>query len=361
MLQLYKYEIPFKSEFKTGTGTVNKRIGIILVYKAENITAYGEIAPLPGFSDYNLDEILQIIKVVKPNIETALAKNTGKGFIKVLNNKHPIPSLLFGLNTLFKDFEAKKYGLSFAAELCETIETPKMVKSNAVLGIRTLQKSIQDANTAILEGFDTIKLKLGLNFDIEFEIIEKLRKEFPLIKIRIDGNQSWSVNEAIANLNALKKLDIEYCEQPILAGDIDGLAELRKKAGIKIAADESVRCFADAEKIIANNAADILIIKPMMFGTFEDIEKTYNLAASNGVELVFTTSLEHEIGRQVTAAMAGVWGSKKYAHGLATGSLFKSDYYNKSEIENGNFKISEGLGLNLDLSLSNNIFKELLI
>lgn len=353
MLRLYKYNIPFKRSLVTGSASIASREGLILVFDANHFFAYGEIAPLPGFSNYDLNEVIDAFAKIKPELESAIRNNTAATFLNDLRAKSPIPSLLFGINTLIKDYESKSNGYSMHTAITGNLQALEKVKCNAVIGIDTSENTLNLIKDKIQSGFDTIKVKMGRDFDLEYKIINQIRSEYPTLKIRVDGNENWDVNEAVDYLNKLEELEIEYCEQPISGNDIQNFIELKEKTKVKIAADELVRSYSDANEIIEKKAADILIIKPMLFGTFNDIAKTYELAKSNGIELVFTTSLENEIGRQTTAIIAGVWGSKLYAHGLATAALFSNRFQVSNEIDNGYFVLKQGPGLDLNLDYSN--------
>ncbi len=90
----------------------------------------------------------------------------------------------------------------------------------------------------------------------------------------------------------------------------------------------------------------------MMFGVFLDISVTKKLADSHGIDTVFTTSFENKIGRTTTAILASIWGSNVYAHGLSTGSLYKTEPCIPTEIHNGHYILNNkpGIGTHIDYS-----------
>ncbi len=348
MLRYFKYQLPLKTPFKTSSETLVQREGIILVFDHGNITAFGEIAPLPGFSEFDLNQILPILELNKKSIQSALIQGDGNQILHILNQIHAIPSLIFGLNTLLLDYRAKQAHQSMGQFLGGAQITT--VPCNAVLGISTIEQTIENAQQLVSQGFNTLKFKVGSNLSNELEILEYLRHSFPTIRIRLDANQAWTEKEAIHALNKFSNYDIEYCEQPIRKENMLGLASVRKCTEIKIAADEACRNKVDAQQLLELNAVDILIIKPMMFGSFTDLSVTKKLADSHNTDIVFTTSLENKIGRTTTAILASIWGSKKYAHGLSTSSLFDDNFSSKNEVIDGHYilKDSPGLGITID-------------
>ena len=83
-----------------------------------------------------------------------------------------------------------------------------------------------------------LKVKLGLGTAAEqIETIALVRERFTGT-LRIDANEGWTVENAIAILRALARFDVELCEQPIAAGSPDGLRAIRDASPIPIVTDE---------------------------------------------------------------------------------------------------------------------------
>lgn len=349
MLKLFSYSIPFKKAFKTAGLVLKNREGLILVFEYDGITAYGEIAPLPGFSNFTLQQIIPIIELNKVALETALIEDDFDQFSFVLYQIHNIPSLKFGLDTLFYDYKSKKEDLSLAEYLFKE-SYRKNIDVNATLGIADLESSFQQAKEYVRNGFNTLKIKVGIDFDKEFEILKKIREEFSEIKIRIDANQNWAFDEAVTNLKKCASLDLEYCEEPLIQENYDRLSELKDRIQINLAVDESFRNKKDAVRLTRQNVVDTFILKPMMFGSFSEINVTKELVSSHYSNIVFTTSLESRLGRTVTAILSSGLGTEKYAHGLSTGSLLSYDLTKKPEENYGVFHIPQKPGIGIDLN-----------
>ena len=349
MLKLYTYSLPFVSPFINSGNTFTHREGIIISFEHSGVTSYGEIAPLPGFSEFQLETIISILKLNKDVLQNALIQNEFEQYFHVLGQIHNIPSLKFGLDTLYHDYQAKKAGLPLVKYLFNDDFSPK-VNVNATLGINTIENTINQAQELTHLGYNTFKLKVGEDFEKEYEILERLRSSFPEIKIRIDANQSWTYDQALENLQRCKHLGIEYCEEPLQANEKKTLTDLKSITHFNFAADESFRNKIDALQLIEQNAVEVFILKPMMFGSFSEINVTKQLVASHDISVVFTTSLESIIGRTMTTILALGLGAKKHAHGLATGSLLKYDIGKGSQISDGALCSSSALGLGVNLN-----------
>ena len=351
MLRYFKYRTPFKNPFKTSSGTFSNREGIILSFEYDGVKALGEVAPLPGFSRESLDQVEVILQQNKQYLEQAFLSGDGRQIINVLDQIHGFPSLSFGLDTLWHDFQAKKVNKSLS-EFLFGLKKPS-IKCNATIGIQSEEEIISQIDKKKREGFETFKLKVGSDFSKEKSVLEFIRKTYPGIKLRIDANQAWDKETAVRNLNSIEGLKIEYCEQPVSAENIEALNWVKERTEIKIAADESLGNKTRATALIEQNYCDLIIIKPALMGLFENITVTKELANTHNMEVVFTTSLDGIIGRNTSAVLASGLGSPTFAHGLATGSLLNEQGTESELIANGSYQISEkaGIGNPVDLTL----------
>ena len=89
-------------------------------------------------------------------------------------------------------------------------------------------------------GFRRLKLKLGGRDGLDVERVNAVRAVTDL-PLQCDVNEAWTLDEALEYLPQMK---LEYCEQPLPAGDPDG-AELKRRAPIPIYVDEDCHTLAD--------------------------------------------------------------------------------------------------------------------
>ena len=91
--------------------------------------------------------------------------------------------------------------------------------------------------------FRRLKLKLGGRDGLDVERVRAVRavSEVPL---QVDVNEYWTVDEALEALPQLAGLGVEYCEQPLAAGDPGG-ARLKASSPIPVYVDEDCHTLAD--------------------------------------------------------------------------------------------------------------------
>ena len=126
------------------------------------------------------------------------------------------------------------------------------------------------------------------------------------VKIRVDANQGWASKEAIRVLSAMEDrgFDIELCEQPVRAQDLDGLRAVTKAVTTPILADESVFSPEDAMEILRTHAADLINIKLMKTGGIYGALKLCAIAETCGVECMAGCMLESKLAVSAAAHLA---------------------------------------------------------
>jgi L-alanine-DL-glutamate epimerase-like enolase superfamily enzyme len=92
--------------------------------------------------------------------------------------------------------------------------------------------------------FKRLKLKLGAGDGRDVDRVRAVHAASGGIPLQVDVNEGWSLDEALAALPVLAELGVEYCEQPLPAGDPDG-AQLKAASPIPIYVDEDCHTLAD--------------------------------------------------------------------------------------------------------------------
>ena len=174
-------------------------------------------------------------------------------------------------------------------------------------------------------GVDTVKIKVGTGIQEDLVRIAVVRKHLPKAKIRIDVNGSWSVKEALLNVNAIYEVTgdlLEYVEQPVAS--LDELKQLKEdmSVDVKIAGDEVLRKAKDSFAISLDGAIDILMLKVSPLG---GIKRAMDLASHHKLPVVISSALESAIGISYGLALAARVPNLDYACGLGTSALFNQD------------------------------------
>jgi L-alanine-DL-glutamate epimerase-like enolase superfamily enzyme len=96
------------------------------------------------------------------------------------------------------------------------------------------------AEAAAKRGFRRLKLKLGGRDGLDLERVRAVDAATDL-PLQVDVNEYWSLEEA---LELLPQMELQYCEQPLMAGDPGG-PELKRRSPIPIYVDEDCHTLSD--------------------------------------------------------------------------------------------------------------------
>jgi O-succinylbenzoate synthase len=333
-LDVYTYEFPFTKPFSIASGTFSKRKGLYLRFNKNGIIAWGEAAPLPGFSNETLSDVNNQLKSHHTEINELFERTFSLESIQsYLNSTDLGPALQFAIYTLAATWLAQNQRQSLHDYL---FSKPKStIPVNAVLGLEE-QNIMQRLDQFAAQGFKTLKIKADHQTGRLISTLEKIRKEYPQFSIRIDANQSWSAEQAADCLQRIEDYSIEYCEEPLENPDGGKLEKLGSKTKVAIALDESLAgTFSLSE---AAGLASVLILKPTILGIKALPGNISEQTKTHSKKIIFTTALESGIGRLMAASLAAGRGSSDSAHGLGTGDLLKNDIWSDALfINDGNF------------------------
>jgi len=326
---LVPYSLRFRHPWPSADGPRDLREGaILLLDEEEGATGFGDTAPWPGFGTETLASS-QAALALAAKFLVGLSADSYLEAIGQLPRLAPVaasPAARYAIDLALHDLAAQRAGVPIA-RLLGGERALSQVSVNATIPRLDEKKTVQAATSAVERGAKTIKVKVGgaaLGDDVAR--VASLRGAVgPEIAIRLDANQAWSEAEAIEALGALAAFDLEYVEQPVAAENLEGLARVRAKTGVPIAADEAVRDAETARRILALGAADVIILKPMVLGGLHASLRVAALVREWGKEVVVTSLLESPVGRAGALHLAAALGPSRHAHGVSTGLRFTSE------------------------------------
>ena len=137
-----------------------------------------------------------------------------------------------------------------------------------------------------------LKLKLGGGDGLDVERVRAVRAvtELPL---QVDVNEAWSFDEAADALPELAELNVEYCEQPLRAGDERGAA-LRDRSPVPIYVDEDCHVLADVASCA--RIAHGINIKLAKSGGIREAVRMAHAARALGLGVMLGCMLESGLG-----------------------------------------------------------------
>jgi O-succinylbenzoate synthase len=144
----------------------------------------------------------------------------------------------------------------------------------------------------------------------------------PSGRLRVDANGAWDVDTAVTSIAELDRAagGLEYVEQP--CATVEELADVRRKVGVPIAADESIRRAEDPYRVRDLEAADVAVLKVQPLG---GVRACLRIAEDIAMPVVVSSALETSLGLAAGVALAAALPALDHACGLATRSMLTAD------------------------------------
>ena len=264
---------------------------------------------------------------------------------KVENQFINDPGSKAAYNIAIYDAFCKSINISLGSFLGRII--PELPTSITV-GIKDIAETIEEINEYYSSGFRYIKIKLGDKIDYDIERITKINEKFgSKIKIRIDANQGWSIDDTIKFCN--ETTDVELIEQPISVDNTKQLLKLPNSLKEIIALDESLVSYEDAIKYSQNNYGKIFNIKLMKCGGITSGRKIANVALLNDIDLMWGCNDESIISISAALNTALSFPNTKYLDLDGSLDLAKDLVSGGFNLKNGVMKPLDKPGLGVEL------------
>ena len=154
--------------------------------------------------------------------------------LETLIDRRIPPAARAGLDIALYDLMGKRLGVPLYELLgLDPARTPYTSFTIGISDPEMVQRKLDE-----IGDHPVLKVKLGIGTAREqIETIEAIRDRFTGA-IRVDANEGWTVDRAINIMNELTRYDIEFVEQPIPAGNPQGLRAIRERTRIPIVTDE---------------------------------------------------------------------------------------------------------------------------
>ncbi|UAX42272.1 o-succinylbenzoate synthase [Pasteurella canis] len=276
---LYKYSIPVDSQLILRNRFLKKREGLLVQVCCDDEQGWGEIAPLPEFSQETLEQALeQTITWLK-----TWTKTVGK-----LPLENVYPSVAFGLSCAFAEMKGQlnKDGNYQVAPLCYGDPDELYEPLNQ------------------MQGEKVAKIKVGMyEANRDGLIADMLLEAIPDLYLRLDANRSWTPAKAQMFAKYVKpehRARIQFLEEPCKT-PVESL-QFAQDTGIAIAWDETVR--EPDFRVEKQPHLAAIVIKPTLIGSLQYCIQLIEQAHQCGLKAVISSSLESSLGLTQLARIA---------------------------------------------------------
>ena len=289
----------------TGTQLVAENL-LVEVGLSDGTLGIGEAAPFPAVNHETRADAARALEAARDRLLGLEAETWRAASRRATELLGSAPSALCAFETALLDALTRSIGLSLFAFFGGA--KPELI-SDITLTTGSPEHAAEQAARAYQRGFRLLKVKVGgapLLHDLER--LGRAASVAPDAGLVLDANASMRPEEAIRLVRALGALRerVVLFEQPTAATDIAGLRAVRE-SGIKVAADESARSLADLERIIDEQAADVVNVKIMKSGVVTALDMATGARAA-GLELMVGGMVETRLAMSASACLAGGLG-----------------------------------------------------
>jgi L-alanine-DL-glutamate epimerase-like enolase superfamily enzyme len=144
------------------------------------------------------------------------------------------------------------------------------IRAYASSGVhRSITDMVEVAKRVRSLGFPALKVRFGRpKLDDDLAVVKAIRSELgSSLELMVDCNQGWrmpwdtatpwNVDHATAVANVLEEHGVYWMEEPLHRGDYAGMAELRKRVGIRIAGGEMTREPYEFRELLERGCFDV--------------------------------------------------------------------------------------------------------
>jgi L-alanine-DL-glutamate epimerase-like enolase superfamily enzyme len=144
----------------------------------------------------------------------------------------------------------------------------------------------ENVRRAVADGYRHLKLH-----EIDVACVRAAREAAgDDIQITLDVNCPWSVREALDMTERLRPFNLRWIEEPVWPPEnYSGLAQIRSKGGIPVAAGENASTLMDFQHLLEANAVDFIQPSPAKMGGLTELKKVFAMANANNVTVMVHT------------------------------------------------------------------------
>ena len=310
-VRIERFSAPLKKPFSVAYGTMDSADSwIVRVETDEGLYGLGSAAPLPFVTGETMDTCRLVLEDLAKALVGADALDI-QGAHAIMDARiHANGSAKCAFDVALHDIAGKRRGLPVWRLLGG--DDPVVV-NDITVGIDTPENMRREAERCVFDlGFRILKVKIGLDLDHDLEALRAIRSSVgDDIRMRVDANQGYTVETALAALAELESLGVDAAEQFLPWWDFEGAAELmrRNETSVRLMLDESIHDVHDARRAAGLHAADFYNIKLMKCGGLLSGAQIADVAEEAGVGCMVGCMMENKISLTAGVSLVAAKGA----------------------------------------------------
>jgi L-Ala-D/L-Glu epimerase len=317
-LGLRRQTLRLREPLHTSYGEVTEReLAIVSLEGSDGVSGFGEAAPLPAYGGPNIEQVWEALEKYEPVVEQA-GEDPGGGvrLIEACREREDLPEAIAALDMALWDRAGRRSGKPVAALLSE--EHAGSVPVNATLSALDRAGAAAQAAQAAREGFGCLKVKVGTGDDAG-RVAAVRAAAGPEMRLRLDANGAWDVEQAVRSIEALEPAGLELMEEP--AHGLEAVRAIRERVAVRVSIDET----AGVPGALGAGIADAVCLKVSRCGGIGPLLVAAALVRATGAEIYLASTLDGPLGVAAALHAAAALASRgPLPHcGLATLGMFE--------------------------------------
>ncbi len=304
-IALREIRMKLKSPFETSFGTVQDRRILLVEVVVDGTSGWGEVTAgeTPAYNAETTDTAWHVISdFIAPSLIGQSVSETSE-LPRLMARIRGHEMAKSGVENALWDAAAQLKGIPLHRLLGGTIEE---IACGVSLGIRENPESlVKRVEEELRGGYQRIKLKIKPGKDYEF--VAAVRKEFPNIRLSVDANSAYSLEDA-QHLKRLDEFGLLMMEQPLNWDDIYAHSKLQAQIQTAICLDECIHNTRHALTAIELKSCRIINIKLGRVSGHTEARLIEQACRAHGVPVWCGGMLESGIGRAHNIAMSTLPG-----------------------------------------------------
>jgi L-alanine-DL-glutamate epimerase-like enolase superfamily enzyme len=285
-LTVREFTVRKKFALTISRGTIAQSTNLWLRIAEDNIEGWGEASPFSiSQAQPNSDRWQQELIAIIPQLEPFHPLQRQE-ILAILDRIKLSSSLKAAVDMALYDWLGKKVGLPLWQ--LWGLNRSTIVPISVTIGINSPLKAVQRVeNWQQMLDCQILKVKLGNSQGIEADraMLQAIREVYPTMRLTVDANGGWSLNDAIEMSQWLAHLGVEYIEQPLPVGAEHLLGTLSANSPLPIFVDES--CFTSKDIPALVGAIAGVNLKIMKTGGLTEAIGAINIAKACGLKVMF--------------------------------------------------------------------------
>lgn len=291
---LRRLDLPLKVPYKLALGTVEAFDTLLVEARGpDGASGYGEATILEGYTEETVAGAWRTAAAIAARVR-GLATAEAKAQAASWHEQAPFVATAFV--TALEMLESHPL-------LADGAERP--VPLLAVVNATEPAAIAAEVATLTEAGYDTLKLKVGFDVARDLAKVRALQQCLDdRARVRLDGNQGFSRDEALAFVAGLEPRGIELLEQPCAAGDWDAAVAVARASAVPMMLDESIYGLEDVRRAAQLGCAHYIKFKLMKAGGVDRLLEALELIRELGMKPVLGNGVASDIGCWMEACVA---------------------------------------------------------